>query len=152
MTFSSNHIRVLTDEFTFTSKLVEARFPDYDRVIPKNGDKVIVVDRVLLKQALSRTAILCNEKFKGVRIELRKGLLRVFANNPEQEAAEEELNIDYDQEDLDIGFNVNYLLDILDTIVSEHIKLTFLDTNSSVLIENSNQDEDGKFVVMPMRL
>jgi len=148
----NNHIQVSSDEFTFTSKLVEGRFPDYERVIPKNGNKVISIDRDELKNALSRTAILCNEKFKGIRLELRNGLMRISANNPEQEAAEEEINIDYSQEDLDIGFNVSYLLDILNTISSGIVKLTFADSNSSVLIEENDQDADSTFVVMPMRL
>ncbi|CAN7950827.1 unnamed protein product, partial [Ixodes hexagonus] len=114
----NNHICVSTEDFTFTSKLIEGRFPDCERVIPKGGDKQVFIDRDFLKQALSRTAILCNEKFKGVRFELRQGLLRILATNPEQEVAEEELKIDYAKEDLNIGFNVNYLLDILNTISS----------------------------------
>lgn len=150
----NNHIQVSSDEFTFTSKLVEGRFPDYERVIPKSGNKVIHLDRDLLKNALNRTAILCNEKFKGVRLELRTGLMRLLANNPEQEAAEEEINIDYNSEDLDIGFNVSYLLDILNTINTPVVKLTFTDANNSVLIEDNDQDGDSgsAFVVMPMRL
>ncbi len=112
----NNHVCISTMDFTFTSKLIEGRFPDYERVIPKGGDKQITIDRDLLKQALSRTAILCNEKFKGIRFELRRGLLRILSSNPEQEAAEEEIKIDYTKEELDIGFNVNYLLDILNVV------------------------------------
>ena len=152
VTIGNNHIRVSTDHFTFTSKLVEGRFPDYERVIPKNGNKTIILDRDALKNALGRSAILCNEKFKGVRFELRPGLLRILANNPEQEAAEEEMGIVYDQEDLDIGFNVSYFLDILNTIRSDSVKLTFSDSNSSVLVEEAESDGDSLFVVMPMRL
>lgn len=148
----NNHIQVANEEFTFTSKLVEGRFPDYERVIPKNGDKIINIERDVFKNALSRTAILCNEKFKGVRLELRKGLMRILATNPEQEAAEEEINIDYNQEDLDIGFNVSYLLDILSTINRDPVKLTFTDSNNSVLIEENDDNGDSAFVVMPMRL
>jgi DNA polymerase-3 subunit beta len=152
ITISNNHIRVATTDFIFTSKLVDGRFPDYERVIPKGSDKFVSVDRDVLKQALYRAAILCNEKFKGVRFELRHGLLRISANNPEQEAAEEEINIDYSQSDLDIGFNVNYLLDILNTIDAGTVKLAFSDSNNSVLIEQHENNEDGAFVVMPMRL
>lgn len=152
VTISNNHIRVATDDFIFTSKLVEGRFPDYERVIPKGGDKIINIDRDLLKQALQRAAILCNEKFKGVRVELRHGLLKISANNPEQEAAEEEITLDYAGGDLDIGFNVSYLLDILNTIDSSTVTLTFSDANNSVLITHSEDSGDGAFVVMPMRL
>jgi DNA polymerase-3 subunit beta len=152
VTIGNNHIRVATHDFIFTSKLVDGRFPDYERVIPKNSDKFITIDRDLLKQALYRASILCNEKFKGVRFELRHGLLRISSNNPEQEAAEEEINIDYSQQDLDIGFNVSYLLDILNTLDAGIVKLAFLDANNSVLIEQYENNEDGIFVVMPMRL
>lgn len=152
ITLSNNHICVTSENFTFTSKLVEGRFPDYERVIPKNGDKSINIDRDILKPALSRTAILCNEKFRGVRFELRSNLLRILTNNPEQEAAEEEIHIDYNQEDLDIGFNVNYLLDIMNTINPGIVTLTFLDPNSSVLIKEEKPEGDSTFVVMPMRL
>lgn len=148
----SNHIRVSTGVCTFTSKLIEGRFPDYQRVIPKNGNKFIVVDRDLLKQILSRAAILCNEKFRGVRFELRANLLRTLANNPEQEAAEEEINVLYDQDDLDIGFNVNYLLDILNIVKPGDVKLYFADSNSSLLVEEADNDNKSLFVVMPMRL
>ena len=148
----NNHISVSTNDFTFTSKLIEGRFPDCERVIPKVGNKRFVIDRNILKQALSRTAILCNEKFKGVRFELRQGLLRILANNPEQEAAEEEININYTAEDLDIGFNVNYLLDILNAVNPGNILLTFSTADSGVLINEAESESDSAFVVMPMRL
>lgn len=148
----SNHICVSAEDFTLTSKLIEGQFPDCERVIPKGGDKKVLVDNHILKQALIRTAILCNEKFKGIRFELRQGLLRVLATNPEQEIAEEEVKIDYTKEDLNIGFNVNYLLDILNTISSGNIILTFSNSNSSVLIQEAENQTDSAFVVMPMRL
>ena len=148
----NNHLRVTSQDFSFTSKLVEGRFPDYERVIPKGGNKSIIIDRDELKAALSRTAILCNEKFKGVRFELRNNLLHIHANNPEQDAAEEEVNIDYTQEDLEIGFNVSYLLDILNTINPGTVKLSFADSNSSVLVEEEHSDGNDAYVVMPMRL
>ncbi|MBW5802754.1 DNA polymerase III subunit beta [Coxiella endosymbiont of Ornithodoros amblus] len=148
----NNHIGVSTNDFAFTSKLIEGRFPDCERVIPKDGDKQFVIDRDILKQALSRTAILCNGKFKGVRFELRQGLLRILATNPEQEAAEEEININYTGENLDIGFNVGYLLDILNVVNSGNIRLTFSTADSSVLINEVENPSDSAFVVMPMRL
>lgn len=152
ITISSHHFSVSTQEFTFTSKLIDGRFPDYEKVIPKGGDKIITIARDVLKQSLSRAAILCNEKFKGIRFELRNGLLRISASNPEQEAAEEEINIDYSQEELDIAFNAAYLLDILN-IVGPEIQLVFSDANSSVLIKETEDSAEGSvFVVMPMRL
>lgn len=149
---SNTHIRIATDEFTFTSKLIEGRFPDYERVIPKNCDKSITIDRDILKNALLRAAILCNEKFHGVRFEFRKNLLRILANNPEQEVAEEELNIDYESEDLDIGFNVTYLLDILNILKPGNINLAFSDSNTSMRLEEPESKGDSIFVIMPMRL
>ncbi len=148
----ANHLCVEGKNFKFTSKLVEGRFPDYERVIPKNGNKCITIDRDLLKQALSRSAILCNEKVKGVRFELSTSLLKVSANNPEQESAEEEIAIDYQGEELNIGFNVSYLIDILNTIEPGIVKLTFSDSNTSVLVEEVENNWDSAFVVMPMRL
>ncbi|QTS83553.1 DNA polymerase III subunit beta [Coxiella endosymbiont of Amblyomma nuttalli] len=148
-----NHICVSTKDFTFTSKLIEGRFPDCERVIPKGGNKQVVIDRNILKQALIRTAVLCNEKFKGIRFEFRQNLLRILATNHQQETAEEKVKIDYAKEDLNIGFNVNYLLDVLNTISSSgNITLTFSNPDSSVLIQESENQTDSAFVVMPMRL
>lgn len=155
VTINTNHIRLSGQSFIFTSKLIDGRFPDYERVLPKGGDKIITIPREIFKQSLNRASILSNEKLRGIRLQLRKGLLRIIANNPEQEEAIEELSIDYHAEDLDIGFNVKYLTDILDTIDDELVKLTFLDGNSSILVEGNNEDGgDGSslFVVMPMRL
>lgn len=148
-----NHIRVNSDDFTFTSKLIEGRFPDYERVIPRGGNKVLLLERDVLKAALQRTSILCNEKFRGVRVELKTNQLTLSANNPEHEAAEEDIAINYDQESIDIGFNVTYLLDVLNTIRSDLIKMTFTDNNSSVLVESDSEDTDTSlYVIMPMRL
>ncbi len=152
ITIGGSQIRVAHENFIFTSKLVEGRFPDYDRVIPKNSDKTILLERDELKQALQRASILCNEKFRGIRLELHTNMLRIVANNPEQEIAEEELIIDYQHEELSIGFNVNYLLDILNTAEPGNIKMSFTDSNSSVLIEEEQPLFNALFVVMPMRL
>ena len=130
---------------------MEGRFPDYRRVIPKNGDKSFTIDRDTLKRSLQRTAILCNEKFHGIRFELSENLLKLSAHTPEQETAEEELNIEYSGDILDIGFNVNYLIDILNTLDNGEVKLTFIDSSSSALIEHS-KDDGALYVVMPMRL
>ena len=153
VSIGSNYLQLETSHLTLTSKLIDGRFPDYKRVIPRGGDKVLTVKAEELKQALSRAAILCNEKFKSIRFELRPGALRLSANNPEHEVAEEELTVDYQQSELDIGFNVNYLLDVLNTMGDATVKLIFTDANSSVLIEQAGENKpDSLFVVMPMRL
>lgn len=152
ITLSHNHIHVTAESFVFTSKLVEGRFPDYERVIPRKSNKIVYIDRDTLKRCLARSAILCNEKYRGVRFEMQENLLKISTNNPEQETAEEEINIDYQHEPLDIGFNVNYLLDVLNVIKSETVKLSFLDANSSALIEEQDGNGHSLFVVMPMRL
>ncbi len=149
---SSNHIRAVTDKFTFTSKLVDGKFPDYQQVIPKNSNREMLVERELLKQVLNRIAILSNEKYRGVRLIVENDLLQVFANNPEQEEAEESLMVKYDSEGLEIGFNVGYLLDVLSVTSSTNVKISFADANSSILIEEIAERPDSLYVVMPMRL
>lgn len=147
----SNHIRAHVGEFIFTSKLVDGKFPDYQRVIPRGGDKLVLGNRQELRQVFSRIAILSNEKYRGVRLSLTSGFLQVMANNPEQEEAEETIAIDYQGDSLEIGFNVNYLLDVLSIINSDIVRFTLADSNSSALVEG--YDEDGSvFVVMPMRM
>jgi DNA polymerase-3 subunit beta len=147
----SNHIRIIDAEFSFTSKLVDGRFPDYRRVLPRNGNKIFVTNKELLRQVLSRASILSNEKFKGVRLNFSNSLLKITANNPEQEQAEEELEIDFPYEDLEVGFNVSYVLDVLSAIKDEEVKFTLADANSSVVIEGASTGE-ALYVVMPMRL
>jgi DNA polymerase-3 subunit beta len=147
-----HHIRVYSDDFVFTSKLVEGRFPDYQRVIPKMGDKIVMIDRDALKQALLRTAILCHDKVRGVRVELSPGTLKLLVNNPEHEAAEEEIDVNYSGEILDIGFNITYLLDVLSVLKPGIVRLTLIDTNSSMRIDEPGNEEHSTFVVMPMRL
>ena len=147
----SNHIRLSTPVMGFTSKLIDGRFPDYHRVVPQNGDKVVTSDREILKQALVRTSILSNEKHRSVRLMLTKGNLRLFAHNPEQEQAEEEVTVDYSGFDIEIGFNVNYMVDALSAINTPQIRLVLTDPNSCCLIQGIGK-EDCKYVVMPMRL
>jgi DNA polymerase-3 subunit beta len=146
-----NHIQAMTKDFTFTSKLVDGKFPDYERVLPRGGNKFIFAERQELKQALSRTAILSNEKYRGIRFMLESGNLKVLANNPEQEEAEENVALDYQGESLEIGFNVSYLIDVLGVLSGDTIKITLADANSSALIEEA-KDSDSVYVVMPMRL
>ena len=146
-----HHIRATTGEFTFTSKLVDGKFPDYERVLPRGGDKLVVGDRQALREAFSRTAILSNEKYRGIRLQLASGLLKIQANNPEQEEAEEEIAVDYNGGSLEIGFNVSYLLDVLAVMTTEQARLILSDSNSSALIQEAGND-DSAYVVMPMRL
>ncbi|MDO9624945.1 MAG: DNA polymerase III subunit beta [Pseudomonas sp.] len=146
-----HHIRATTGEFTFTSKLVDGKFPDYERVLPRGGDKLVVADRQGLREAFSRTAILSNEKYRGIRLQLAAGLLKIQANNPEQEEAEEEIAVDYNGAPLEIGFNVSYLLDVLGVMTTEQVRLILSDSNSSALVQEADND-DSAYVVMPMRL
>jgi DNA polymerase III subunit beta len=147
----SNHIRIFSTDFIFTSKLVDGRFPDYRRVLPKDGDKKIESEKDLLKQAFSRAAILSNEKFKGVRLNLSENELKITANNPEQEEAEEIVDIDYAGAALEIGFNVAYLIDVMNGLNCEKVRITLADSNSSALLEDAS-DDSALYVIMPMRL
>lgn len=147
----TNHIRATTTDFTFTSKLVDGKFPDYDRVLPKSSTKAVYGSREELRQAFSRAAILSNEKYRGVRLMLSDGSLQILANNPEQEEAEEIVSVDYAGESLEIGFNVSYLLDVLSVLDGEKVKLSLSDSNSSALLEEA-EHSDCRYVVMPMRL
>jgi len=147
----SNHIRVNGSDYCFTSKLVDGAYPDYDRVLPKGGDKLVEGNRAELKQAFGRTAILSNEKYRGVRIMLSNGAIKMVANNPEQEEAEEEVGVDYAGDELEIGFNVSYLLDVLNVLKGDAVRLTLSDSSSSALVEDA-ADGAAVYVVMPMRL
>ncbi len=148
---SGNHVRVHLGEMRFTSKLIDGRFPDYERVVPRDGDKRIEVDRQLLRQALTRTAILSNEKYRGIRLELGSGRLGIQAHNPEQESAEEEIEVEYQGDPLEVGFNVNYLLDPLAALEGEAVEVILKDANSSCLVQ-ARGDRSSQHVVMPMRL
>ncbi len=151
LVFGQNHIRAAVADFTFTSKLVDGKFPDYNRVLPKSGNKVVLGDCQALRQGFSRASILSNEKYRGVRVVLTSGEMKIFANNPEQEEAEEVVAVDYQGEDLEMGFNVSYLIDVLSTLRSSQAKITLLDANSSALIESSDES-NAMYVVMPMKL
>lgn len=133
------------------SKLVDGKFPDYTRVIPKDHKNTTKIDRELLRQALSRAAILSNEKFRGVRWVLADGVLKIVSSNAEQEEANEELEVEYSGVALDIGFNVTYLLDVLNNVAGGEIEVSFGDAASSALIQFP-AETDFKYVVMPMRI
>lgn len=147
----SNHVRIELEGIRFTSKLIDGRFPEYERVIPQDTSNQLTADRDLLKGALQRTAILSNEKYRGIRLIIRDGGVVLQAHNPEQEEAEEELEVKYKGDDIEIGFNVNYLLDALGAIESDEVSLSVVDSNSSCLLREPGK-EDSKYVVMPMRL
>jgi DNA polymerase-3 subunit beta len=133
------------------TKLIDGKFPDYERVIPQNHPRVLTLGRLPLLHSLLRAAILTNEKFRGVRIVLADGALKVISSNAEQEEAQDELEVDYADEPLDIGFNVNYLLDVLNNVANENIELHLHDSNSSALITLPG-NASFKYVVMPMRI
>jgi len=147
----SNHIRIQLPDLRFTSKLIDGKFPDYNKVLPKNSDKFVGAVRDVLKQALVRTSILSNEKYKGVRLNLDEKKLSIQAHNPEQEEAEEEVEIDYKGGPVEIGFNVNYILDALNAIPEDNVTISLSDANSSCLIEPA-EVKNCRYVVMPMRL
>jgi len=146
-----SHIRMKRDDVTFTSKLIDGRFPDYEAVIPIGADREVKLDREVLRAALQRAAILSNEKYRGVRVEVSPGQLKISAHNPEQEEAQEEIEADTKVDDLAIGFNVNYLLDALSALKDEFIVLQLRDANSSALVREASS-EKCRHVVMPLRL
>ena len=147
----ANHVRVQLEGIRLTSKLIDGRFPEYSRVVPAKPPNVLLVDRNLFRHALQRTAILSNEKYRGVRLELGTNSVVLQANNPEQEEAVETLEVEYGGEGMEIGFNVNYLLDALAAVDTEQVEFGVSDANSSALIREPGNDRT-KFVVMPMRL
>ncbi len=147
----SNHIRVNFEDVCFTSKLIDGNFPEYQRVIPVNPENILKVNTDSLKGALSRAAILSNEKYRGIRLIVQKDDLIIQAHNPEQEQAEEKMDVNYDGSEIEIGFNVNYLIDALNAIDSEDVHVLLTDNNSSCLIQDTN-NSSYKYVVMPMRL
>lgn len=151
LTIGSNHIRVQIADIRFTSKLIDGRFPEYSRVIPANPPRLVQADRDLIRSALQRTAILSNEKYRGIRLALKGENLTMQAHNPEQEEAEEEIEVKYDGDDLEVGFNVNYLLDAIAAIEGSEVEIGLTDANSSCLVR-APDNASCRYVVMPMRL
>jgi len=143
-------VKASFSDIVLITKVIEGKFPDYERVIPKYNDK-LNMNRTTIQQALQRASILSNEKFRGVRFVLTEKNLNIISSNSEQEEAQEEIETEYHGEALDIGFNVTYLLDGINNINSENVYLSFGDPNSSILITNPN-NEEFKYVVMPMRI
>lgn len=151
MQFASNQAKFSFEGMEFVTKLVEGKFPDYNRVIPKNHKNSITLGRLALLASLQRTAILTSDKFKGVRLNIDPGTLRVASNNAEQEEAVDEIDIDYSGDSIEIGFNVTYLIDALTNMQQEMVKLELSDSNSSALF-TIPENVSFKYVVMPMRI
>jgi DNA polymerase-3 subunit beta len=149
--FAGNQAKFAFGGMEFVTKLVEGKFPDYNRVIPKHHKNVVTLGRAPLLASLQRAAILTSEKFKGVRVNLEPGALRIASSNAEQEEAKEELEIDYAGEPLEIGFNVTYLIDVLSNMSQDMVTVELQDTNSSALI-TMPEHAGFKYVVMPMRI
>lgn len=150
--FSNQQIKVELPDLHFTSKLIDGQFPNYERVLPLGGDKEVIAERDQLKQALSRAAILSSDKQRSVRINLESGLLKATVINQEQESAEEEISVEYNGAPLEIAFNNAYLLDLLNAIPDDKVRMVFSDENSSALITPADDKLERQYVVMPMRL
>lgn len=146
----TNRIRIELLDYQFTSKLIDGRYPDYNRVIPAEGQNVLLAEVDDIKRALSRAAILANEQYRGVRLKLDQNLLQLSANNPEQEEAQDEVEIKYTGEKIEIGFNVSYLLEVLASL-NKTVKISLLNSNASALIHDQ-EDPSCLYVVMPIRL
>ncbi len=151
MQFANNQAKFKFEGKEFVTKLVEGKFPDYNRVIPKNHKNAVTLGRVTLLNTLQRTAILTSDKFKGVRINLDTGMLRVAASNAEQEEAVDEIEVDYNGDSIEIGFNVTYLIDVLTNMSQDMVRMDLADSNSSVLVTMA-ENPNFKYVVMPMRI
>jgi len=151
LSLGSHHIQVTLPDYQFTSKFLDGRYPDYNRVVPAPGSNLMVANKEQLRSSLQRTSILSNEKYRGVRLIFHGNDLRLLANNPEQEEAEDEIKVTYEGQQLEIGFNVGYLLDVLGAIEGEEVKVSLNTDNSSALIHDANS-QASVYVVMPIRL
>jgi len=147
----NNHIQCNLANQRFTSKLIDGRFPDYKRVMPEDSGNNMILDRDGLKQALIRASILSNEKYRGIRMIIEKNLLKLQAQNPDQEEADVELEINYDGNPIEMGINVNYMIDVLNTSSQDTVQGFIKDANSSCLLMFPD-DSEAKYVIMPMRL
>lgn len=151
ISIGQNHIRLTDSQFSFSSKLIDGRFPDYRRVLPRNSSRQLTAHRSVLKDACVRASILSNEKYRGVRFTMTPQELQIVANNPEHEQAEEVIEVEYNAELLEIGFNVGYVLDVLNTLNTDLVIMHLSDANSSTLVEGVG-NPGALYVVMPMRL
>lgn len=147
----TSNLRVSMNGIVFTTKLIDGRFPDYRRVFPRNPERILEADAEALKRSLARAAILSNERLRGVRLALGDNLLKITANNPEQEEVEEILDVAYQSTAMEVGFNVSYLLDVLNTLKCQRVRMSLVDVGSSCLIEDCD-NSTAEYVIMPMRL
>lgn len=147
----TNNLRIQLDNIVFTSKLIDGRFPDYRRVLPRNADRILEANWENLKQAFVRAAILSNERFRSVRLQLNQNQMIITATNPEQEEAEEIVDVSYSGEEMEVGFNVSYILDVLNALKCNRVRMRLTDSSSSCLIEDC-EDNSAEYVIMPMRL
>lgn len=148
---SASHIQAHSGGVTITSKLLDGKFPDYERVIPRDGTKVVIGNRERLKETFHRASALFSEKFRGVRLRMSNAKLMVLASNPEQDEVEEDLEVEYEGQDLEVGFNVRYLIDFLSVAQADLVRFTFSDSNKSTLIEEVGSEGKGAYVLMPIR-
>lgn len=151
----SNHLRACSDEVTLTTKLFEGKFPEYERIIPKHGEKIVEGAREVLKEAFHRAAALFSDKFRGVKLRLLPGCLKILATNTEQDEVEEDVEVVYQGDELEIGFNIKYLIDFLTVIPTERVRFTFSDANSSARVEGfdaSSEQSSAIYIIMPMRI
>ena len=147
----ASYVDVRSENLSFSSKLIDGKYPDYNKVFPTGEPLPLEINKEILQSALSRASVLSNEKYRGVRFELSQNKLKLTANNPEQETAEEEVDVIYKGSDLEVGFNIGYLLDVLNSIESETVSFEFYGEDSSCIIKEQNS-EDDVYVIMPMRL
>ena len=148
---SENHIRVNKDNIRFTSKLIDGKYPDYQAAIPSNSIHTIELDREQFRDTLSRVAILSNEKFRGIRLHFKNGTMTLHSNNPENESAEEEIDINYSGDSFEIGFNVTYLLEAVNHLEANVINLELSSPDTSALLHSAD-DSETRYIVMPIRL
>ena len=147
----ASYVDVRSENLSFSSKLIDGKYPDYNKVFPTGEPFPLEISKEILQSALSRASVLSNEKYRGVRFQLSENKLKLTANNPEQESAEEEVDVIYKGSELEVGFNIGYLLDVLNTIDSETVSFEFYGEDSSCIIKEQNS-EDDVYVIMPMRL
>ena len=147
----TNNLRIHLKNIVFTSKLIDGRFPDYRRVLPRNATKIVEGSWEILKQAFVRASILSNERVRSVRLNLSENQLKITASNTEHEEAEEIVDVNYDGEELEVGFNVTYILDVLNALKCNQVRMRLTDASSSCLIENC-ENSSSEYVIMPMRL
>ncbi len=148
---SKNHIQISNKTSQAISKLIDGKFPDYEKVIPADADKLVTVDCKTLKEALIRVSILSNDRFRGVRLNFVENEIKVSANNPEKEEASDDIKASFSGEPVEVGFNVNYLIDVLNVIKTKKVKILLKDSSSSALLSPEN-DNLSSYVVMPLRL